>query len=358
MTDHQGQDRPSQPESLEPAVILRAAADDELLPEQQISLQSHLAQNPGDDARISFERELRVSCARVMAAPAAPAGLREKIAARLEADRADDEGGPAPISINSAGVDRFFWTRARRAASMAAAILVLVAVAVVYRQTQVLSYAMQLSSFVTGEHDRCFTPKGEIISKFTIADAADIQAASLDWLGEDQDLDDLGVGEMIANANLTFLGAGRCAVPGQGSSGHLIFESQSDPGRTISLFVQRYKADPVLDESVLYSLKAETWPEASAPIVFWRRGEVVYYLICPIQETGARVRVALNAPKRCLSLNSQEIGFGPGADWVYSGCGSNPGEDRREPTNNERSDHRVYGRDSGRSTSCFGPERA
>lgn len=299
MTDR-GQDRPEQHETLEPAALLRGAADGELSPGQQAALEAHLAQNPDDEARIAFERELRTSCKRVMSEPVAPVGLREKIAARLEADAADDGDGPAPISIDSARVERFIWTRLRRASAMAAAIIVLVTVAVVYRGTQNRTYATQLSSFVVAEHERCFTPKGEVNSKFKVADAGDIQAASLGWLGKDQDLGDLGVGELIANTNLDFLGAGRCAVPGQGGSGHLIFEAQDDPGRTISLFVHRYKSDPVLDESILYSLKAEAWPDASAPIVFWRRGEVVYYLICPIQETGAEVRMAMNAPEQMV----------------------------------------------------------
>jgi anti-sigma factor RsiW len=71
---------------------LRAAADDELSPDEAAELERALVERPGDRAIIAFERNLRGAIARLHAS-AAPPILRDRVRAQLAREDRGRGGG-------------------------------------------------------------------------------------------------------------------------------------------------------------------------------------------------------------------------------------------------------------------------
>jgi hypothetical protein len=93
----------------------------------------------------------------------------------------------------------------------------------------------------------------------------------------------LGLSSAIPQPDLSklgyeFSGAGRCGLPG-GKAVHLVYKPIEGSGRTdsVSLWIRADAASAVnIEEGKLYAATSE---DAEHPILVWRRGSAVYYLV-------------------------------------------------------------------------------
>ncbi|MCW5755411.1 MAG: zf-HC2 domain-containing protein [Phycisphaeraceae bacterium] len=274
--------------------FLRAAADGELSPAEQARLEAHLAANPADKARISFETGLRSCCCRVMSSAKCPDALRNRI---LDQITSTDTVSPPAARARS------FWathgTR-RWLGAIAAAVVLFVGVAFVMNLTRyganVPSQAQfaQVVSYVAKEHRECdINP--DRVRKFTIASIEDAPGALASIVGSEPTVPNLEAAGMV------FKGAGRCRVPDGGQSAHLRFEMpdpDGGPPQRLSLFIQQRTAlTPDLDENVAYLLTDKDGVSYGSVVYAWRKGDVLYYLVAKKLSACNKFRDAVGIPK-------------------------------------------------------------
>lgn len=92
-----------------------------------------------------------------------------------------------------------------------------------------------------------------------------------------------------------FIGAGPCAAPLAGTA-HLLYRSTT-PGhpRWMSVFVQPFSGQFALDQGKIYDLSG---PRSPFPVLAWRTGRVVYFLIGDDPDATDRGRTNLAATLR------------------------------------------------------------
>ncbi|MCA9311120.1 MAG: hypothetical protein KDA21_07935 [Phycisphaerales bacterium] len=276
--DSQGDMHPGQPPSpLPTAALIRAAADDEVTPDEQARLRGE----PSDariEERVAFERGLRQAVRRQMAGPEAPADLRERIAAALAAAPLDD-----PDTITSLDGDtrrRSFWTSPVLATlgrwGAIAAVLAIAATLIVNasRSTSSSPYtpeeARQLVSFIGSQHDHC-KDLGEYWERkmeYPSIDQAHAAASEILHLAPDA----FHFEEPLQRQGYTFEGLGRCAVPGGEYSVHLLYKRVAD-GAMVSLFLQSNAATRLPPSCCLVNKSTK-----GAQCTIWQEGPVRYYV--------------------------------------------------------------------------------
>ena len=307
---HNPNDQTAQlPSDLSDAARVRAIADGELAPE-----------NAGDAERaVGFERELRSAVSRAMSEPAAaPAGLREQILARLDAEHAADDR-PISFTEHKHQAERessALFSLLPRFAAIAAVLLLSATVLWVGVQQfsgstpagpeglslQTVSSQLQ---FVQREHDRCsdigsgnFTPK--IV-------ATDVQQAR--EFAESQ----LGCGgERLAAAiarmdesGYSFIGVGACAVPGGGRSVHALFVPQADRPdsvQPVSVFLLESPGGGCkgAEPGVCYSCPIAK--ESGEPAMLWRDENLIGFVHSDSEQSVENLRTAYVAPEAVQSL--------------------------------------------------------
>ena len=78
------------------AFAVETYLDGELEPGQIVEVESHAAHCPACRERVALDRAVRTSLQQI-ARPAAPSSLRERLEARLEAERLRAEAPPSPV---------------------------------------------------------------------------------------------------------------------------------------------------------------------------------------------------------------------------------------------------------------------
>jgi hypothetical protein len=141
----------------------------------------------------------------------------------------------------------------------------------------------ELAAYLSDEHRAAFRDGTRLDQKFTVTDAAGLATGLQSWIGNSK-----GFEEVLPGGGVTFLGAGRSAVPGAGESAHL--RLSADTGGDLSLFIKQYRQLPKLEEGS-YTLKGR-----GASIEVWRRGGLVYYLVANTPEGLGVLRTAMGAP--------------------------------------------------------------
>lgn len=285
---------------LSAASRVRAVADGELDA-------GHLGEIEGAEARLAFERDLREAVARAMGGSesAAPAELRERIGAML---RASDGGRQRAGVIQTPMGDtreRSFWGGIGRVLAVAA-VLVLCATAVIVSSRQVTGpppgHALQaglLTSFVHDQHDLCRTDPVYSAAKFTAKDLKSALALARDHLGAVPALIERGF-KGLKRIGFRFAGMGRCAVPGEGPSVHVVFKDDDAGGRMVSLFIQVDRHQWVLADSH-YALLHDGL-EGGQVVVAWRDDQFLYFLIATRDEDLALFRRELGVPSQVGEL--------------------------------------------------------
>jgi ferric-dicitrate binding protein FerR (iron transport regulator) len=252
--------------------LLRAAADDELTPEQHAALEAHLRAHPEDEARIEFERALRERVGRTMGETTAPAALRERVERALEHE---SEAGPRP--------------RRRRIAmgvlAMAASVVVVAGVlfALMSPGSPIgpdARYRSSLAGFLHSEHERCWVDADRILAKFGVRERDQLPASMATVFGHDVALP----GEIAGQGSgLEFIAAGECNVPGRARSMHLGFRTdgtRGEAGVAVSLFIQPDETRLELEEGVTYRLTSERRiARGVCSIYAWTLDGMIYFLV-------------------------------------------------------------------------------
>lgn len=278
------------------AQLLRAAADAELSSHEAEQLAAHLASTPDDERVIQFERGLRQSIGE-MASGAAPAELRSRIESLRSATPMTPSVAHACAHVATPRPDLAAPQRTRHRRLLrtvcAGGLLAAVIAGVVFipwhaslptgEVAVAPSHRTALVSFVNDQHAECELYAKLIAERFRIGPREDVRAELAKILDSAPDLGTL------LNSPVEFLGAARCAVPGRGSSVHLVIrvpgEQSSDgvePQELVSLFVQQDHAELNIPEGKSFSM-VPTDQSASKPehrhIQVWRNKGLVYFLV-------------------------------------------------------------------------------
>lgn len=294
-----GSDAQSNPGSsgdlLSIAALLRAAADDELSPEDRARLDAHLRNHPEDDARIEFERRLRVHCAGLMQTDHAPDALRQRVMAiagssntetsfsdHTDQDELADRIAERSRTARAAG----FGGRNRALVGAAAAVLLLVAgVSLLSQaigpsgpadaQTAGVGNGVSLANFFVQEHDRCATvPRRS--DKFTVADPSSLPETFSRILGAVPTIPDFQAAGMV------FRDMGECHVPGEGRSVHVRLNTDGTScreGISVSLFIQQGRSEvlPAGENRPLALMRCADGMKST--IYAWHAGGMSYFLV-------------------------------------------------------------------------------
>ena len=293
---------------------IEAFADGELDVETNLRVLERMAMNPQATQRVMHQQELRRLVDRAMReqTPAVPADLRAKIEAMSQ--QAAVESASAP-SRSSDGSRLSFATLLRRwAPALAASILLAVAIflwssnrsnnvtpepsdpprqafhdgtfdAPIFRTDLVES---SRAGRMGNRHENCAAKIEALVGTDKLSkNVSEIPAKIAAYLGPQisvpiPDLSGLGY---------EFRGAGTCSLPG-GKAVHLVYKPIDGTNRTdsMSLWIRGDEAGQVqIEEGRLYT---PTDSDSPHPIMVWRRGSAVYYLV---GNTNSRLTDAASA---------------------------------------------------------------
>lgn len=305
--------------------LIRAAADQELTPEQVAEFERLCAERNCTQDRVRFEQTLRESCGRVMTgAPCCTEALRAKIVAMAAGMRGEDgsagaavgsAAGPAAESV-AERVERLssrtrtvaFW---RRSPGMAAAAVLLFSVAgvLVWQASrlptapppagmthQQVAYRDRVAGFVSDEHGRCCRSDVAAQAKLIHRDPEAARVHYAQAFGAGSVAVDAGP---VEAGQVSFWGGGDCHVPGTTKSAHVRFDAVSPEGEPIrlSLFVMPDNQRLPLEPGTTYRLNASACDKAGVALYAWCADGLTYLLVSEAKgEFCGMVRRALRAP--------------------------------------------------------------
>lgn len=255
---------------------IEAFADGELDVEQNLRMLEHMAMNPGATRRVMHQQQLRQAVDRALreATPPIPPSLRETIE-RLatEANRGDRAEARSRSSRRGIVARIGRWLPAVAAAVLLGASVVLFVLSqppagdaplleTRHIQTAGLvarhaACSQQLENLHRADHfgTQIADIPGKVAEKFEMSQTIPVL-----------DLSSLGY---------AFAGAGDCAAPGSPAV-HLVYHADAGPG-AISVWVRpAAERDRDIEAGKLY---AAAPGKDQHPLLMWRRGEVIYYLI-------------------------------------------------------------------------------
>lgn len=303
--------------------LIRAAADQELTPEQVAEFERLCAERNCTEDRVKFERTLRESCGRVMTGPpCCMEALRAKIVAMAERTRepgtSDAGGGMGEVGAvgEAEGAERLaprtrkmdFWRRSPGMAA-AAALLLVVAGTLVWQASrlptapapagmtqQQVSYRDRVAGYVSDEHSRCCRSDAAAQAKLVHRDPA---------AARDHYAQTFGAGSVAVEADavqagqVSFWGGGDCQIPGSPKSAHVRFDAVSPEGEVIrlSLFVMPDTDRLPLKPGTTYRMNAAVCDDAGVALYAWCADGLTYLLVTEAKgEFCTMVRQALHAP--------------------------------------------------------------
>lgn len=152
----------------------------------------------------------------------------------------------------------------------------------------------ELAAYLSDEHKAAFREGTRLEQKFDVNDSEQLADKVRDWTGNR-----ISFAEMFTGGGVKFLSAGASQVPGAGNAAHLRLESDGSKGATgekFSLFIKQYRKLPELEEGGAYSLPGRLGGDAP-PIQVWKKGGLVYFLVCNTRPGIECLRQALGAPE-------------------------------------------------------------
>lgn len=262
---------------------IEAFADGELDVEQNLRVLSHMAMNPDATRRVMHQQQLRQVVERAMRemTPPPPAELRAKVERLVEAG-ADHRGDDAAAGRPTVLARLARWLPAVAAALMLATAGVLFVqslsddssnakrddLPIIYNASLLDGQRRQA---VRMRHAACAKAISNLHHALQFGTViAEMPALAADYLGTDLEMPVLDLSAM----GYRFEGAGKCAAPGA-KAVHMVYRGADD--QAISLWVRAGGADELgLEAAKLYAADA---PDASNPILIWRRGAHAYFLV-------------------------------------------------------------------------------
>jgi len=195
-----------------------------------------------------------------------------------------------------------FWTPSRKKFWTIGAILILLTAAGVLTTFLLASRAGteprsaakgELSAYLSDEHKAAFREGTRLEQKFPVTDPAGIAALLQNRIGTA-----ISFEELFTGGGLKLLSAGPSSVPGDGQSVHLRLASLPGKPATevqFSLFIKQYRQLPKLDDMTALTLPGRGLGDA--PIVVWRKGGLIYYLVANSADGIAVLRQGLGTPE-------------------------------------------------------------
>jgi len=271
---------------------LAAFADGELDVEQTLQVLEHMAMNPQATRRVMHQQKLRQAVDRAVrsSAPPLPDGLRQQVQSLAETTPTTD------TATDNQPSGRSLFMRINRWAPLAAAAVVLVTALVFLNVASQNPQSIVDNKLIPVNQIEMFARRhmdcGQMLSSMnqnvmppnTLMELPDAlkKYFGVQLAGLSLDLTALGY---------EYQGTGRCSVPGQ--SIHLVYRSTttSDRPDTLSIWVRPYTGAPAIDPGTVYTVAG---PVASFPVILWRRGDMVYYLVGDSFENAQYAAQTLN----------------------------------------------------------------
>lgn len=319
-----------QNKNLSRGVVIRAAADGEMTPEQHAAFEALAETDPQRDRRVAFEQSLRGSVSRAMSGIEVPADLRSSVLAAMRA-----EGDEAADVVRVAGSDTrstSFWARATAVGAIAAAVAIVGIISTNQPTTPGQSgpqggqslagvategdefftiddsspatsrSTARLVSFVAGEHDKCEMYEDHFDRKFVAQDKASAVQIAVEVLPSVPSVEMLerhisSKMDSLSSLGYEFSGLGPCRVPGTDRSVHLIYKSADPANGAISLFVA--ETEGMTDRSLKAgTCHTRTCSKAGHTLAVWKdeSAGLVFFLVVPDQETLDETAEPLSVP--------------------------------------------------------------
>lgn len=260
---------------------LAAFADGELDIEQTLRALEHMAMNPQATQRVMHQQQLRQAVDRVVRAntPQTPAELVAKVSRLAEAEA---QAPARQESRNDAPAGRSA-SILRRLGPLSLAAVLMMAAALFWASTSGPGTSVSGHDFLPVQQVRLFAKRHVSCTRMLEAlmhierfpqDVQTLPVAVGDFLGERLSA---GMSLDLNGLGYQFAGAGECMVPGKDSV-HLIYHALpgSDRNDTLSLWM---KADHGKLDIAPGKIHAANGPDAAHPILVWRDGGVIYYLV-------------------------------------------------------------------------------
>jgi len=278
--------------------LLSALADGELDLREHPDALAKLAQDPQAAQRVACLQQLKQACGKAMDRPEmkCPDELADKLRAmgaeqaaktdqsvQTHAGGATVEPRPAPHS-GPAVIGRVGF--ASRWLPAAVAAVLLIAAGVMFTASNpggLVGVEGQAAAFLpveqidrfTGRHGDCTLDTGLLKNSERFGDASDfneLPGKLADYFQTSTD----GLRLSLDGIGYEYQIAGACPVPGEGAV-HMVYRHKNDPNRAISVWlrpVDQRHAD--LKEGQVYANAGE---DLMHPVIYWRQGELLYYLV-------------------------------------------------------------------------------
>ena len=307
---------------------LMAGADGELSAERQLELSRAMGEDRQVWARVLQEQELRRACGRVLGRGAGrcPAALREAVGRLLEGEGSAEGEGGETIVVGGTGGESLLgeggtaspvreragrpgvWARVGRwagpMAAAAAVAWVLWAVLPAERPGAGLAagrgegatagadgytsdglITAGLAQRFGQRHARCAADPSLLYDRELYpAELGPLTGVLGRRVGGELEGAALDLGEV----GYRFDQAGSCTLPGRDAA-HLIYRNAR--GQTLSLWVKAYDGRPTLDPGVAYRPPRA---HSGRPMVVWREGQTVFYLVGDVSDDVQRARPAIH----------------------------------------------------------------
>lgn len=269
--------------------MLMALADGELDFADQPQVMAKIAEDPKAAHRLAYEQKLKQSCARVMDGPEmkCPNELAGKVLgmAAGESNAAKPAFAPAPTATKQAPyVGPPVIAKIGRWVPAAIAAVLLLAAGVLFNQAStggtgigtsaVANLSPQDIKNFTGRHFDCAERPDRLKNpdQFGGTDFEQLPGKLRDYFKTDADKLSLNLDGIGYDYQLT----GTCSLPGSGAV-HIVYHKQDNPDKSISVWiVPTSDRHEKLEEGRVYS---EVGDDLLRPVIFWRDGGLLYYLV-------------------------------------------------------------------------------
>lgn len=261
--------------------MLLALADGELDFADQSDVMAKIAEDPKAAQRLAYEQQLKQACAKAMNGPEmkCPNELAGKVLA-LAGDGASKQQTQPAVYAGPSVIARI-----GRWVPTAVAAVLLVAAGVLFSQasnTPVNSSApailvdldQQKLKQLTGRHFDCAERPDRLKNpdQFGGEDFEQLPGKLSDYFDTQANKLSLNLGGIGYDYQLT----GTCSMPGSGAV-HIVYHKHDNPEKSISVWIVPAKPDhDQLEEGRIY---AEVGEDLLRPVIFWRDGGLLYYLV-------------------------------------------------------------------------------
>lgn len=259
--------------------MLLALADGELDFANQPQVLAKIAEDPKAAQRLAHEHRLKQACAKAMDGPEMK--CPNELAGKILAMAGDGSAKKQPEQTAYAGPPVI--ARIGRWVPTAVAAVLLVAAGVLFSQANntptfnaqnVSFHSPQTIKQFTGRHFDCAERPDRLKNpgQFGGEDFEQLPGKLSDYFETNADKLALNLGGIGYDYQLT----GTCSLPGSGAV-HIVYHKHDNPDTSISVWI--VPAKPEHDKLEAGRVYAEFGEDLLRPVIFWRDGGLLYYLV-------------------------------------------------------------------------------